>query len=567
MKKIFQIASYDFKRLMLNPISMIVMIVVLIACLIFSAAYKIPTAEEYSASTLGASTREVFSNFNSTNAEIDTKTSLEANLDEARNYLLVQTSQDAESEDLTDYETLEAIVDKFETIQDELRKYADSPENSTYIVNQNISQITQATEDLTNFLTYYENLDVFESSLFITQSAFETFETFALFYQQTTNSNGSIEEILDELVANIGLIDNLSSALSEATSWHVDAEKLEEFQTTYIDRADEKLAQISEEMNRLNNSVATGEAKHVSDMASLVTNYKLTCESAKFGVQYELYLLLNNHFDVGNLYGYEEMYDEELKVALAKINFFFDDDSAYYTEHQVPLNFNTASTQVSAYDSTYTVVAIIGFFTILFGIFCAYKLFGLDRRNGKMDVILSQNVTFGQVFAGKTTAIFFTTSFIMAFFCLCTLLWSMLFHPLLANQILAVFNLSSAYTIHPFLFLLIKLIGIELQVMFYAIITIFLMNLSRKFEICFAIGIGIFVLATICNIFLNSAFVYCLFPFIHADVTSMLGGGIINAGFLQTALYSSGNFFISLAYYVVVVVLLYNFTNQLFKKN
>ena len=277
---------------------------------------------------------------------------------------------------------------------------------------------------------------------------------------------------------------------------------------------------------------------------------------------------MERHFgDLENLYHYQPISIEDTELALVKTNYFLNDESLYYTQYQVPLNFNTASYQVSLYDHAYFVMSIIGFLTILFGIFASYKQFGLDRRNGKMDTILSQNVTFNQVFTGKFLAIVYATSFVLAVYSILSLTWGALLFPSLANEILAVFNLTSVYTIHPFLFFIIKVIGIELQVIFYSVITIFLMNVSRKFELTFGISVGIFVIATICNIFLNGSLAYCLFPFIHADLTAFLGGGTMQTGFLKTALYSYGNFFISLVYYLVVVVLLYNFTKQLFKKN
>ena len=188
-----------------------------------------------------------------------------------------------------------------------------------------------------------------------------------------------------------------------------------------------------------------------------------------------------------------------------------NDSSVYYTQYQQPLNFNTASYQVSVYDHAYFVISIIGFLTILFGIFCTYKLFGLDRRNGKIDIILSQKVSFNEVFLGKFLAVILTTSFVLGLYSVFSLTWGFIAYPALANNILAVFNLSSAYTINPFLFFLIKLIGIELQVIFYSTITVFALNLSRKFELCFGISIAIFVAATICNIFFNGNFAQICF--------------------------------------------------------
>lgn len=559
---------------MLNPITIMVMILVLTFCLIFSITYKIPTSSDYTATVTATTTREVYENFmNSTSDDIDTKSALDELLSKAQNYLDIQTENESE-----EFTAISNIKNEFETIRQQLERYAIDG-NSSYLNSDdtnNFYEIEDASQSLDEFVTTYKSLDVFESRLFINQEDFEELELLNDYIKSTLNNEEylSIKEsntykyitcVLDDFVENIDLFSIVLQAQINLIGF--DPEKIETFQSQYIAKAEAKLEEILKEMETLDISV--GSSTDYDEMVSLITNYKLTCESAYAGVTYELYLLLLNHFgDIDELYKCEDLIQEDLKQSLVTINYFLDDESVYYTSYQAPLNFNIAtSSEKNAYDYTYLILCIIGFFTIIFGIFCAYKLFGLDRRNGKMDIVLSQDVRFGQVFAGKFLAIVFCTSFVLSFYTLLTFLWTLLFNPTVSTQILAVFNLSTAYTIHPILFLLIKLIGFELQVIFYAVITIFIMNLSRKFELNFAISLLLFVVATICNIFLNSALVYCLFPFIHADLTALLGGGIMSAGFLQTALYTYGNFFISLVYYLVVVVLLYNFTNQLFKKN
>ncbi len=574
MKKIFKIASYDFRRLMFNPITLIVLVVVLIASLIFSVTYKIPTSTDYTAAVSATNTKEIYQNFlESTSSEIDTKSALDELLSKAQEYLDTQTENDSE-----EFSALTNIKTEFSTIKTQLERYALDKDSSYLNQDSNFDEVESASQSLDEFVTRYKSLDVFESRLFINQEDFEKLEEVNEYIKSTLNNEeylavktSDIYEyialVLDDFVNNIDLFSAILQTQSSLIEF--DPEKIETFQSQYIAKAEEKLEQILLEMEEISVSVTAGSTAYMDEMISLITNYKLTCESAYAGVKYELYLLLINHFDdVEDLYKCEALTQEDLKQSLVKINYFLEDESAYYTTYQEALNFNVATTaEANAYDYTYFILCIIGFFTIIFGIFCAYKLFGVDRRNGKMDVVLSQDVRFGQVFAGKFLAIVFSTSFVLALFTFIVFFWQILFNSVGVSEILAVFNLSTAYTIHPFLFLIIKLIGIELQVVFYSVMTIFIMNLSRKFELNFAISLLIFAVATICNIFLNGALIYCLLPFIHVDLTALLGGGTMSAGFLQTALYAYGNFFISLAYYLVVVVLLYNFTNQLFKKN
>ncbi|MDE6583186.1 MAG: hypothetical protein K2K31_00855, partial [Clostridia bacterium] len=48
MKKVLKIASYDFKRIMLNPITIGFLVAVLVLCFITGLVYKIPASGEYS---------------------------------------------------------------------------------------------------------------------------------------------------------------------------------------------------------------------------------------------------------------------------------------------------------------------------------------------------------------------------------------------------------------------------------------------------------------------------------------------------------------------------------------
>lgn len=570
MKKIFKIASYDFKRLMFNPISIAGLVVVLLLCVILGFSYKITPSTDYSANVSGSTTQNVYENFTyRLNPDEDNKHDLDALLTDAENYLTAMQNS-------LDYETLDSINRDFQTLDDFLEKisiyddpsYADEEEVKNYVQNYAIAP----TQDLHDFVLYFDALGEFESNVIFSTKDFDRLSEISDTFFDIIASSDTIT-ILDNFGANRGLIEEMNRIVNGAfVEGRLDSQLVQDLQTNYIDKAQTKLADIENEIENLNSSVTSYDTTHREEMTSLISNYKLTCESAKRGVELELHLFIADAIErkfgsSTELTHFTHVTQEDAQVALAKINYFLDDDGLYYTAYQTPLNFNTASFQVTLYDQAYFLMAIIGFLTVIFGIFLTYKLFGLDRRNGKMDTILSQNVTFGQVFVGKFLAIIFCTLFVLVAFCIVSLTLGSIFYPALPNGILAVFNLSSPYIISPFLFFLIKILGIECQVIFYSVITLFLMNISRKFDVCFVIALVIFAAATICNIFLNGSLVYCLFPFIHADLTAFLGGGTMQTGFLQTSLYTYGNFFISLAYYLIVVILLFSFTKQLFKKN
>ncbi len=567
MKKIFQIANYDFKRLLMNPIMLLSMIAILIVILAVTICVPLPTTPIYTADVEGQTTKEIYDNFSLTISDKETRGQYLKNIDNADTLLSIQT----ECQDAT---TLENMLSPFEEIQTQMRKYHTLHEN-TYTENGSLQDVETIVNQLKNFVNSYKENQHFESNVYFTKTNFALLENCANFLSEVLASSESLESKVAKMSDNLQVFDEIDNAIASKVVLQIGTDVLDRLRADYIETAKKRLGSekpydvegsIEYEMVQLSKKIE--DFKDKDAMIALVTSYKLTCESAKKGVENELLLLIKTHFkNLENIYSFGEYHEEDIKVELAKINYYLHDSNLYYSQQQQPLNFYTASYEVSAYDVTYFSTSIIGFINIIFAIFCAYKLFGRDRKNGKMDVILSQNVTYGQVFAGKVLAIFFITSFALSLFALSMFLFSIIVYPTLPGSILAVFNLSTVYSIHPFMFLLIKLITFELQAMFYAVLCVFVMNLSRKFNLGFGVMLVIFALATILNIFLNGSLVYCLLPFIHVDLSRMLGGGTMQTGFLVTSLYSSGNFFISLVYYLVLVVLLYTFTEQLFKKN
>ncbi len=543
---------------MLNPITIIFLVVVLALCFIVGLAYKIPATPQYSTQITADATVDFFTAFDKTEID-DSKSKLDALLKQTLNYIDLNSNS-------KDKDTLNDIKKNFETLQSATEGAKATQFTGTAPVTYN--EILYYTNNLKTFVEEFEQKKDFETNLIINKKDFEQLKELSKYFSGAIENKTNANKILEEFYNSKDNFTKIFETINKVEIWNVAEEEINTLKETYYNTALLKTEKIYQKMVEINSNATAGNSEDLEEMKSLATNYKLTCESAKYGVIYEFRLVLENHYGkVNNIQGYDEIYKEETRVALTKINHFLQDESIYYTQYQSALNFNIASYKVSSFDYTYFMLSIVGFLTILFGIFLAYKFFGLDRKHGKIDILISQNATFNQVFAGQFLAIFYCTSFCIASFTLINFIWGALMYSFLPGTMIAVFNLDTIYFISPFVFLLIKMLGIQLQVVFYSTITIFIMNLSRKFELNLAIALLLFAVATICNIFLNNIFVYCLLPFIHSDLTSFLGGGIMQAGFLQTPLYASGNFFISLAYYSVVVISLYTFTKQLFKKN
>lgn len=566
MKKTLQIAKYDFKRLMFNPITLIVLGVILLLCMICGFAIQIPTTESLSATYQGTTTKAVYTSFStSTSVDFDSKKKLDSYITTAENYIELQQKSNDEVSQLQALNSITKYINE-NNILKELEKIKINEDLSKQ--NEVYNYLQTLSNNLKTFVDEFKNVKEFETRLVLSKEQYQILSNSSKYLHDELSSSKTIETKLKEIADNNGYILQILEVSSGKNLITLDRSTLEEFKTKYVETAKVKLLKIENEMKELSNKVTDTNTSDLQTMKNYIKEYKLVCTSTVSAILSEYKIILERLYsNYGTFFNYTYKPSEDLKQDLITAQFHITSENLEYIDYQQPLNFGKASSKVTAYDHSYMIVSIIGFLTVLFGMFCAYKLYGRDRKNGKLDILLAQKVSFAQVFAGKFIAIIFCTMFCLASFALLSFIWGSILYSFLPSSIFAVFNLQSAYTIHPLLFLILKILGIELQVIFWAVVTIFAMNVSRKFKVSYAVVTIVFTIATIFNILFNGQLWYCLFPFIHADLTSYLGGATMQTGFLVTSLYSFGSFYISLAYYLVVIALLYNFTKQLFKKN
>ena len=568
MKKALKIARYDFKRLMLNPITLICLAVVLGIVFVCGLVVKVPTADSLSVSySQETTTKSFFDDFNtSTSTDFDSRTKINKYIDRAEFYITAQ-SYSVKDGQVIELEDLNAIIKYINenNIVEELKRI----KSGDYSNQTNVyTYIQKLSSDLNDFLTDYDQKSQFTSKLVFKEAQYKRLNQISNYLKKTIKTSYGANYKLEQIANQKDIISDIVEIANNKIVINIDKSILEGYKEKYITAAKTKLNKILDKMKEIKNAASVESSKEIETLKNYIKEYKIVAIKTEQAILSEMQIILNKlSINIGELYNFTHIKLEDAKQNLIEAQFYINSEDLEYTEYQKPLNFGTASSKFTAFDHSYFIVSIVGFMTILFGMFCAYKLYGKDRKNGKLDLLLAQKVKFSEVFAGKFIAILFCTMSILAAFTVVSIIWGSILYSFMPGSILAVFNLQSAYTINPFLFLIIKVCGIELQVIFWTIVTIFAMNLSRKFLLSYLITIGVFLAATVLNIFLNGQIWYCLLPFIHSDITSMLGGATMETGFLKTSLYSYGSFYISIVYYLVVVGLLYNFTKQVFKKN
>lgn len=551
--KTLKIAFYDFKRLIFNPITYLGIGIVLILTAVLGIFYNPTITPAYSLAYESTTSQELYDNFYS--SQDDSKDSLNAIIQENEHILSAQRSNEV----ATEFKEVKSTLNELFT---EIQYHTSYP-NDQHLYNNYESIVKR--DVYINFVNKVANTEVFESTLYFTESDLEVLTNLADMLSSTllfATDDYSIKTIYANVWAQRDLYYDDFLSL-DPINWHMDEEFLNTLEEKYVTNAQAKLDKIEEEFLNLyqNNG-------NLADMESLVLNYKLVAECAGNALNDELYISLIHSFPTyANFIGYETQEEMELTQNLALANTIISSEELYYQNYLSPMDFNTATGEITAYDFAYYEMSIIGFILTICAIFFVYKLFGRDRKTGKVDMVLSQNVSFYSVFGAKFLAIVFSTLFLLFVFSALYLIAGFVIYGVTFTPILTVFNYTTTLSISPILYLLIKFFCIELEILFYVVISMFIMNLSRKFELMFAISLFVFAAGFVMNIFLSGYFVYTIFPFVHSNLFTFFGGGATNFGFLTTKILAGGSFYISIVYYLVLMIALYNFTNQLFKRN
>ncbi len=556
--KSFKVCMYDFRRLILNPITLCGFIIAIVACVIAGFCFSPTITPSLSLNLEYETADKLYQEFMNGNEE-DSLTNL--NLVMAENQSIIDGQRDTTLID--EYNSITEDVDTFLTNLELYLAYPDVyPDNFT----DNSFDVNLQT-NLNSFYEKISALEDFESPLYFTDDDMLIIEELSTLLNENISYSTSIATVramYDEILTSRQLVRDFLNI--EVLNWQASADETVELELNYILNPTSKLRDILVEFEMVYRD--TQNEQRLQDMESLALNYKRIATFANENIKNELILLLSDSIpNYQNYIGYVSQEEAELKQIVIANNYILRESDLYYTNYLSPMNFNSANGSVNAYDFAYYLISIIGFILVFIGIFFAYKLFGRDRSKGKIDVVLAQNTSFNSVFAGKFFAIMLATASLLLVFSVLILLTSYLIYGVTFTPILAVFNLSNAYVVNPLVYLLFKLIFVEVEVIFFALVTILLMNVSRKFDIMFGVSIGVYAVSFVMNIFLCGFFVYALFPFAHTNLFSYFGGANSGIGFLNTTFIAGGNFFISLCYILVLMLGLYFLTNQLFKRN
>ena len=271
MKKILQIAKYDFRRIAFNPITLIGYAIIIVACLILGFVYKIPNTPAYKASLYGETTREIYSSFTSADEKYDTKQKLDKIFEDAQFILNIHDTSCGEADQLV---SLNHSLQDIWTKVDTYHKWQGHP-NQPQPPSKN--EIANVVNQLDIFVENFKNIEQFRTRLILTTTQVKDLTITVKFFKNVLNNNEGINEVMNKLYEGKSHFTNIKQISAKAITFNVDTVHLSDFQNNYIIKAKTKLEEIFKEMTEMYLSTEPSDVSKLKKMKSLATNYKLRC--------------------------------------------------------------------------------------------------------------------------------------------------------------------------------------------------------------------------------------------------------------------------------------------------
>ncbi|MBO5309650.1 MAG: ABC transporter permease [Clostridia bacterium] len=301
----------------------------------------------------------------------------------------------------------------------------------------------------------------------------------------------------------------------------------------------------------------------------LTTQYKLATQIA-------INLLENNfvlqkagdysNAQLKHFIGFEDFNSYAINEQIVLNNYLLE-NQIFDGDYLVNFNFGTSSGYTnSAYDFCVFAMQILSLILTIFALYFGVTIMAGDFQNGAIKMLATRPLTRTQIVGGKTMAcVNFTLIFAIFAMVASFVAGFAMFGLGDANSIITVFNGTSVMIVHPAIMLLAYFASLMLNLIFYIV-------LAMLFAVIFRSGIGALITTFavfVANIILGALFTgatwFVFTPFAYLDLFRFMGGASVQGGFLTFGVTLGGSFFIALAVYLAMVVVIDLLSKLIFK--
>lgn len=316
----------------------------------------------------------------------------------------------------------------------------------------------------------------------------------------------------------------------------------------------------------------------IRNIQNKITDYSLLSQAYNDYLLDSIKLAISKQFssdEFVKLYNYDlskfNIYSTRERITANK---YYIDNNIYSSSLNTNFSFNQNSgKQTNVFDFMYFAMEICTVLIIIFGMMMVCSLITQETESGTIKLLLTRPYKRSKIVTAKLLAtIFFVLCFILFSAIICFAGGYFVF-GLDTTNILMIFNSSSAISISPILLMIINLLSLTIDVIFYVIIalmiSILFKNYAGSISFCFVILLITFTL----NILFPEMFWYSLFPGMNLHLFKYFGNSFVSLAevsviqnILITPIQSTMNllysFLILIAYLAIALTISYSVFNK-----
>ncbi len=567
MKKIFRLAAAEFNKIFYRP-SIFILTALLIVTLVLTNLLYSPSQNTTKLSYSGQSVSVVYQEFHSSTNTIN-KSSIDNSIETLYNQIEDQFSSIERD-------------DKLSNLQN--RVY----EIHSYITNDlREDQISASTGGSESFIAIFNELKQMCSAL---MSYLATLQSETLnFYLTVNNYNtiyNEIEDLYDAIPQNFDAYRTVEDFIDLANSIRrgfplsssrqivanlqdlsIDPDIYYELIQTYYTNAKLTLNDVynAQIETFLDEHFESTDEEDIKQMNEYIAEYYSYADMNMTVLENKFMLLRigdKSDTDLENLIGYTEV----SKYALNEQNTIYDyllENEDFEYNYLTSFNFNVASGATSnAYDYTVYTMQILSVLIIVFTIFYACSSIAGDQTSGTMKMIAIRPYTRNKLFAGKYLSCVMFGIMLMLISTVASFVVGIIMYGLPMSSCLVVFNSSSIISIHPILLLLLYLLSLFVNLLFYISLAMLICLLFKSNTLSVFLTTIIYAAQIVLSGLVGSVWLKYT-PFGHFDLFKYFGNS--NLGMFSMNILPDSNFLTSAIVLGLMIVVFNSLSHLIFK--
>lgn len=245
-------------------------------------------------------------------------------------------------------------------------------------------------------------------------------------------------------------------------------------------------------------------------------------------------------------------------------------DSSFAT----PIAFNSSSNleSANAYDFMYYAIEIFAFVIVVYVLFLACNSIAGEKSDGTIKLIAIKPIDRKKIFRGKLLFSTIVATILIAFSAVVAFIVGAFLYGLSSAPILAVFNSTLAFTIHPILYMLIYLVSLFIKTFVFICVGMLLSTLFNSGTVASMFGMLIYFFDLVIGTILFGKTILQFLPLHNLTLIPFFGNipfannsGIL-AKLFSSTISATPTLWLTLGYIVILSVICIWLGNRMFKK-